>query len=130
MDTQISEFMSGPVHTIGDDQPCAMARQRMQAHEVRHLVVLRGGHVVGILSDRDLALVEGVMPGQAAEVPVDEVMSTPPYVVAPEFAAASTLDHMAQQRLGAAVVVHQGKPVGIFTTTDAVRILAAKLGGA
>jgi acetoin utilization protein AcuB len=34
---------------------------------------------------------------------------------------------MAEHRLGSAVVAHDGKLLGVFTTTDALRALAALL---
>ena len=73
MDRPISEFMSSPVFTVGVSQSVAEARRRMIEHETRHLVVLRGGHLRGIVSDRDLTLVEGVLEeGGAEEDGVDE----------------------------------------------------------
>lgn len=124
---QIRNMMTAPVHTIGFDQTVAMARQRMQTHDVRHLVVLDGGRVVGVVSDRDLALIEGVMGGKSNAVPVEEVMSSPAYTVQPEERAATALGEMARRRLGASVVVSEGKAAGIVTTTDAVRVLADTL---
>jgi CBS domain-containing protein len=124
MDRPISEFMSSPVFTVGASQTVSEARHRMTEHDTRHLVVLRGGHLRGVVSDRDLAIVEGVLGGSAETTQVEEVMSEEVFEVSSEALISQVAQTMAGKRIGAAIVVDNGEPTGIFTTTDALRALA------
>ena len=55
--------MSAGPHTIGREQSLAAAKQLMHKSHVRHLPVLHGGKLVGVLSERDLDVI-----GDAARV--------------------------------------------------------------
>ena len=128
--TTIETFMSRPIHTIGTDSSVAEARRRMTEHGCRHLLVLRGGHLEGVVSERDLVLVEGVLAESSASTAVDEVMSGEVYTVAPDASASEVFATMAARRLGAAVVSKAGTPIGIVTTTDGLAAAAKLLGAA
>lgn len=120
--------MSRDPHTIGDDQPLAAARERMHALNVRHLAVLHGGHLVGIISSRDIALVESLPGTDLSVVVVSEAMTAEPWTVTPASELSMVASEMAQRRIGTALVVEaEGSDalLGVFTTTDALRALAA-----
>mgnify|MGYP002619699062 CR=1 FL=1 len=124
--TTIRDEMTPLTHSIGDEQPMAEASRRMRAQRIRHLPVLRGGRLLGILSARDLALVES-LPGVDPEtVAVSQAMTEEPYAVSPDTSLLEVLEQMASHKYGAALVVEGDKPVGIFTTVDAIE-LARKL---
>ena len=67
--------MTSQPNTIGDDQTLAAARGRMRQWQVRHLPVLHGGNLVGVLSERDITLVESVPGVNPEEVTVREAMT-------------------------------------------------------
>ena len=123
----IEAFMSSPVFTVGASQTVSEARKRMREHNTRHLVVLRGGHLRGVVSDRDLALVEGVLGGTADKTQVEEVMSEEVFQASASTPAAEVAKTMADKRIGAAIIVEEGQPIGVFTTTDALRALVQAL---
>jgi acetoin utilization protein AcuB len=50
----VERYMTTSPHTVGQDQKLSQAHKIMRAHEIRHLPVLQGGKLVGVLSDRDL----------------------------------------------------------------------------
>ena len=54
----IRDYMTESPHSIGANQTLATAHEMMRAHQIRHLPVLRAGKLVGIVSQRDLYLVE------------------------------------------------------------------------
>ena len=58
----VRAFMTESPLTIGIDQPLRTAHDLMRRHHIRHLPVLRAGELVGMVSDRDLSLLE-LMPG-------------------------------------------------------------------
>lgn len=127
---QIAEYMSTPLFSVAVDQSVAEARKRMDQHSLRHLAVLRGENLVGVVSDRDLCLLEGFLGANASAVPVEEVMSSPAYAVDESTSAQEVFEMMARRRLGAAIVSREGVPHGIVTSVDAMSALARCLGAA
>lgn len=124
---QIRAYMTTTPHTIGVDQTIARAHQVMREHRLRHLPVLSGGRLVGVLSDRDLHLVETLRDVDPQTVRVEEAMTPDVYVVAPEAPLEEVVKDMATHKYGSAVVVDDAHVVGIFTTVDACRAFADTL---
>ena len=50
----IRDHMTSSPITIGRSQSLADAARRMHEHHIRHLPVLEGGYLFGILSERDI----------------------------------------------------------------------------
>jgi acetoin utilization protein AcuB len=121
----IVHFMSEAPYTIGAEQSLEQAHALMRAQRVRHLPVLRGGKLVGILSQRDLMLIESLPGVDAKDVPVEDAMTTDIYTVAPTMPVAEVATTMADRKLGSAIVTDHDRVVGVFTVTDACRALAA-----
>lgn len=54
------KFMTTTPHSIGVEQPLSRAHAMMREHGVRHLPVLHAGKLLGMLTERDLQLVESL----------------------------------------------------------------------
>ncbi|HYH96798.1 CBS domain-containing protein [Hyalangium sp.] len=119
----IESFMTRSVHTIGTKSPLAEAHRMMNDHGIRHLPVLEGGRLVGMVSQRDLHLIETLKDVDPKEVLVEEAMSQDAYTVAPEAPLAEVAREMARHKYGSAVIVRGAEVLGIFTTTDALLAL-------
>lgn len=119
----VRDYMTEQPFTVGREQTMARAHELMREHRMRHLPVLHGGRLVGIVSERDLHLVEGMPNTDPSVVRVEEAMTADPWEVAPEMPVAEAAQVMADKRFGAAIVVEKQKVVGIFTTIDALRAL-------
>ncbi|HEY1532804.1 MAG TPA: CBS domain-containing protein, partial [Polyangiaceae bacterium] len=117
----VQKYMTTSPHTIGEDQPMALAHRMMREHHVRHLPVLREAKIVGLISDRDLNMVESLQDVDPRKVLVSEAMSQDPYVVSPDAPLDEVVSMMAEKKYGSAVVTQHDKVVGIFTTVDACR---------
>lgn len=128
-DKTIADYMTTSPHSVGNDQPLVHAHQVMRDHQIRHLPVLSGGRLVGILSDRDLAFVENLRDVDAAKVRVDDAMTPTPYSVKKTANLGQVAREMAEHRYGSAVVMENDHVVGVFTTTDALRALADACAG-
>lgn len=104
----------------------------MQEHNIRHLPVLDGGRLVGILSDRDIEMVEALPNIEANATTVEEAMVPDPYTVTPETPLIEVVARMAARKYGTAVVTDKNgfKLLGIFTTVDSLRAFADVLGAA
>lgn len=124
---RIDKYMTPNVQTIGDQQPMAMAHRMMREEGIRHLPVLHQGKLVGIVTDRDLHLVESLQDVDPEKVAVSEAMTPDPYVVPPETALDDVVATMAAKKYGSAVIADRGRVVGIFTTVDACSAFAEVL---
>lgn len=125
----IREHMTAGPHSIGKEQTLADAHRAMRAHQIRHLPVLHGGRLVGIVSERDLHLIETLRDVNPAEVSVEEAMTADVYSVEPDAGLEATAREMAEHKYGSAVVMEKGKVIGVFTTIDALRTLSQVLRG-
>jgi acetoin utilization protein AcuB len=95
----------------------------MRSYGIRHLPVLDGGKLAGVLSQRDALLVETLRDVDPANTPVEDAMSTDVYVVGPDTPLHEVATAMIEHKYGCAVVVEGNRVVGIFTTIDALRAL-------
>ena len=128
---------SDPIGTVMTPAPLCVdetemairARALMTTHRVRHLGVMSHGKLVGVVTERDLRLLvrggSGVTP--ESRTPVSVVCRRSPYVVDASQPLAEVLNEMASRRIGSAIVTENGEPAGIFTSTDACRLLAELL---
>ena len=123
----IEQVMNASPHTIGQEQPLSVAHEMMREHAIRHLPVLHGGKLVGILSQRDLHFIETLKDVDPEKVRVSEAMSMETYAVGPRSTVRKVAAEMAEHRYGAAVVVDKERVVGIFTTIDGMRLLSEVL---
>jgi acetoin utilization protein AcuB len=120
----IKKYMTTDVQTIGDEQPMSVAHRLMREQHIRHLPVLHQGKLVGVVTDRDLRLVETLSDVDPTKVAVSEAMTPDPYVVSPEAELDEVVSMMAAKKYGSAVISDNGKVVGIFTTVDACSAFA------
>ena len=123
----VQKYMTYVPKSIGYDQPIEQAMDVMRKMHLRHLPVLKGGKIVGILTDRDIKLVIGFKDVDAATLTVEEAYTPEPYVTKPDAPLNEVVAHMAEHKYGCALVVDNGKLVGIFTEVDAYKALAELL---
>ncbi len=123
----IQKYMTTVPHSVGDEQTLSHAAELMREHNIRHLPVLRGGKLLGILTDRDINLIEALEGVNGDRLAVYEAMTEEPYAVTPDTPVDVVTAEMAEKKYGSAVVVQNNKVVGIFTTVDACRALSELL---
>jgi acetoin utilization protein AcuB len=125
----IEEHMVHEPLTIGRDQTLATAHRMMRTNDLRHLPVLDGGELVGLLSERDLYFMESFPGTDPGQVTVEDAMSPDPLAFGPKTPLAEVVKAMAKGKYGSALIVAGRKVVGIFTATDALALLSRLLGG-
>jgi acetoin utilization protein AcuB len=123
----IQKYMTTTPYTVRPDLALAAADKIMHEHNIRHLPVLNSGQLVGLLSQRDIRLIESFKDVDIKEVQVVEAMSPEVFEVAPDAPLDEVVLAMAAKKFGSAVVTQNGKVVGIFTTVDALQTLAELL---
>ncbi len=127
---KVHEFMTTCPVTIERGAPLVDARALMIQHDARHLPVVDGGRLVGILSARDIELHASLSRdrGGGAAVPiVAEAMTESVFTCGPDAHLHAVAHEMAEHKFGSAVIVDREQPtrvLGVFTTTDALRALA------
>jgi len=110
--------------TIGRQQSLSTAHRLMRDHRVRHLPVLEHGELIGVVSQRDLYFLETIRGVDLDDDLVEDAMTTDTYAVDPDAPISAVAKHMARYRYGCAVVLERGKVIGIFTATDALRLVS------
>ena len=117
----IGEHMTALPHTIGQDSSVELALGKMREFSCHHLPVLDGGHLVGIISVRDLELASTI--GSADTTHIKDIMIEDPYIVDPGTNTKMVLEEMLNKKISSAIVkATPGTEWGIFTTTDAIRL--------
>jgi acetoin utilization protein AcuB len=120
----VEEFTTPDPITANEDMTIDDLRHLMEKHGIRHLPVLRGDTVVGVISDRDVRLVSGLTFAEKLQVQAADIMATDPLTVS----ATAPLDEvayaMSEKKVGSVIVNDEdGRFLGIFTATDALNAL-------
>jgi len=116
----VQDLMQAPVHTATADQSLGAAYAFMQDQQVRHLPVLRGDRLVGVITDRDLRLATSQLRSDPFDpsAAVADVMSQPPHTAGPLDPIEEAARLMRQHAIGCLPVVDGDTLVGIVTGTD------------
>jgi len=123
-DPPVEEFTTPNPVTATEDQSIDELRQLMQQTGVRHLPVLREGRVVGLVSDRDLRVAQGLSDEHKFQVCAADIMSTDPVSVSSSAPLDEVAYTMSEKKIGSVMVNEEnGEFLGIFTVTDALNAL-------
>jgi CBS domain-containing protein/ribosome-associated translation inhibitor RaiA len=118
---RLQEIMSTDVVTIGPDESAENAWLRMQRKRIRHLLVVEGGRLVGVLSERDLGGRNGSQLRKARTV--RELMTAQTATATPTTTLRQAANLMRGRLIGSLPVLDDGKIVGIVTATDVLEEL-------
>lgn len=119
----IDDHMTPSPYRIEHTDSLARAREMMAEYDIRHLPVMDGERIVGVISDRDLAMFECMDGFDTTKVDVGFVMTDKPYTVEVGTDLAQVAVTMRIKKIGSAVVTDGGQLVGLFTTVDALKVL-------
>jgi acetoin utilization protein AcuB len=121
----VRDLMNTQVKTVSPDDTLLDAIGLMVRHSIRHLPVVDGAAVVGVLSDRNVrtVLVDGTGPEERRaflrRTPVSERASTPVSTVGPDDLVSEVARRFVEDRIGCLPVVDEGGVlIGILTQTD------------
>jgi acetoin utilization protein AcuB len=124
MDARVT--MTREVIAVIPELPLSAAWRLMERKRIRHLVVVRAGELVGILSDRDVLL--HARPGKGGDLdvpnePVGAVMSPAPVTCEPSTSVAELARVMTERKIDAVPVLSGTRLVGLVTSTDLLLLL-------
>jgi acetoin utilization protein AcuB len=122
---EVAHMTKSP-HTVAVDMPLVKAQQIFREHDIRHLPVLDGEKLVGMLSDRNLK--EALASPGGEKFLVEDAMMPDVFAVRPDTELATVVEAMAAEKYGCALIQEKdGRVVGVFTTVDACQLLAELL---
>ncbi|WP_119067149.1 CBS and ACT domain-containing protein [Rubrobacter indicoceani] len=133
---KVRDSMTREVATLAPEASVAQAWQLLREREVRHIPIVEGGRLVGLVSDRDLRDASPVRKsddgGEDENVfgwaSMRDIMTTKPVTISPF----DTIEHAAREiydrRIGCLPVVEGGDLAGIITSSDMMRTLIELFG--
>ncbi len=125
----VGDLMTRDVTTLQETDGLLQGDDLLKLHHIRHLPVLRGSRLVGLVSHRDLirALSRHPPSSQGAPVAVADIMTRELETVTPDVTARDAIYRLLDHRFGCLPVVDgKGALVGIVTEADFMR-LASRL---
>lgn len=129
----VRELMTTEVTTVQETEALIDAAMIFSRSTVRHLPVLRGKQLVGVITERDVkrfapGLLSGVSSEQYQQVmestPLARVMTREMLTVKADQLVSEAVNLLYTKRIGCLPVVENNELVGIITTTDMLRLMA------
>ena len=115
---KVQKYMTTTPHAIHWGATLEEAMKVMEKQEIRHLPVMKDGNIFGLVSDRDLRSIMAFAGSNPKTLTVGDVCTDKPYITKPDAFINDVANEMAREKYGSALVVDNGKLVGIFTVTD------------
>ena len=125
----IREYMTEFPHSVSANDPISVAQSLMKEHQILHLPVLRDGKPFSVVSDREIATVFAAcgdsLPAERRFV--EDFCSLDAYIVDATTPLKEVVLEMARRHIGSTIVTIENRLAGIFTATDACRVLGDAL---
>ncbi len=134
----VRDVMSAPAVSIAPSAPLLDAALLLRGNSFRHLPVLEGDKLVGLLSDRDIQrcapsrlvpITEEAYNSVFANTTVEQVMTRDPQTVSSGETLLAAIALMQQAKCGCLPVVDNGALVGILARGDLIDALQRLLQG-
>lgn len=123
----VEDFMTRQPYTISRRGSILEAQRMMAVYRIRHLPIMSGKKVYGIVSDRDIKMALGFVDARPDKMTVSQIGRQKPYMAGLKTPLAKVADTMARRQIGCALIHKNRKLVGIFTTVDACKALSKVL---
>lgn len=125
--TLVEQVMNSPIVTISGERSMLDASHAMETNHIRHLCVVEGEEIVGLISVRDLVRsfvdADGGPVSELDQVyrPLGVLMATSLVTIRSEESVFAAAQLMREKRIGSLLTVEAGEIVGIVTESDLVR---------
>lgn len=107
--------------TLRPDDPLELAAQIMAWAGIRHLPVVHGDRLIGLLTEQELVVHQARQPDTWKTDTVANIMRTQVQTAHPDDGLTEMTARMAEHKIGCLPVIELGKLAGIVTTTDILR---------
>ncbi len=120
----VEEYTTPNPVTASEELDLQQLQSIMKENGIRHLPIVRGSQVVGIVSERDLKVADGLTSNQKIMVRAADIMIKDPITVGSNDSLEDVAFLMSKNKIGS-VIVNDEKDefLGIFTLTDALNAL-------
>jgi len=123
---KVSEVMTSEVQTVSADQTAREAASFMLRAEAGSIPVCEGDRVIGIITDRDIA-VRGVAEGRGPDTPVRDLMSDGIICAREDDDVTDVARRMSQEQVRRLPVLdHEERLIGIVSLGDLARETAGE----
>lgn len=120
----VEEYTTPNPITVEAEAAIEKVHDIMKKHGIRHVPVLKGNAVVGIISERDVRVAANLSRKEKLIVKALDVMVTEPVTVSAGAALDDVAFEMSQNKIGSVLVNDENDELlGIFTVTDALNAL-------
>jgi predicted transcriptional regulator len=119
---KVSTLMTQPVLEIDENLTAQESAEMMGKAHVGALLVKRKEENVGIITERDIMSKIIAVKGDLEKTTAKEIMSTPVVTVDKDIDAEDALKTMAKSKVRRLLITDKGKIVGIFTTSDVIKL--------
>jgi acetoin utilization protein AcuB len=120
----VEEFTSPNPIVALEDASAEELLTKMHDFNVRHIPIINRNKVTGIVSERDLKVIQGLDFYEKAIIKASDVMVKNPFTVNSSTPLDEVVFEMSKNKIGSAIVVDdKDNLVGIFTSTDALNAL-------
>lgn len=129
MNTVAQILESKPDHAVYTMEPLSSAHEAvalMAAKNIGALVVVEGGRVVGLVSERDYARKLVLMARSPTDTVLGDIMSSPVMYVRPDQTSDECMALMTQHRLRHLPVMDGGQLMGLVSIGDLVKATIAE----
>jgi CBS domain-containing protein len=107
--------------SVEPDDPVLEVIQLMADHHVGALPVIRGGELLGIVSERDYARKVALLGRSTTETPVWQIMSAPVITVTCGTSLNDCMQLVTERRVRHLPVVENGRVIGMISIGDLVK---------
>jgi len=107
--------------SVEPDDPVLEVIQLMADHHVGALPVIRGGELIGIVSERDYARKVALLGRSTTETPVWQIMSAPVITVTCGTSLNDCMQLVTEHRVRHLPVVEDGRVIGMISIGDLVK---------
>ena len=118
---RVKDIMTASVDSIEAVDTIGHAARRMAEDDVGALPILSSGDLVGIVTDRDIA-VRGVAERLSPDAPIRRVMTENVATCSPDDDIATALALMSREQIRRMPVCERGRVVGIISLVDAAKV--------
>ena len=118
---QLIANKNSTVWTVSREASVYEALELMSSKDVGAVLVTDGGHVIGILSERDYARGVVLVGRSSRQMTVAELMSTPVLYVRPEHTINDCMSLMTNKRVRHLPVLERDRLIGIVSIGDVVK---------
>jgi CBS domain-containing protein len=121
--SQIIDRKGSRVVSVSREAPVLEAIRVMAEHHIGAVLVMEGGQLIGIASERDYARKVILQGRSSGDTPVGVIMSSPVVCVGPQDTVAECMSIMTEKHIRHLPVVEGERVVGVVSIGDLVKEL-------